>query len=158
MRRPSPASPTQKQSSGASWPCRAQTAAFASSTRARTSRARLLRLSRPLGPRCCNATRSAVVPWAAGRLHSPDDAQVEPREVNVGRRAIASVEHLATGSPHEPSSGGLLLLCQDAVARDREPVLAPPPNAQRRADDRSACKQQPAATGPGVANEQSQVR
>jgi len=29
----------------------------------------------------------------------PDDAQGEPREVDVGRRAIASVGHLTTGSP-----------------------------------------------------------
>jgi hypothetical protein len=36
-----------------------------------------------------NATHSAVRPRVAGRLHGPDDAQVEPREVDVGRRAIA---------------------------------------------------------------------
>ena len=143
--------PTQERSSGGAGHVARRLPRSPASTRARTGRARLLRLSRPLGPRCCNATRSAVVPWAAGRLHSPDDAQVEPREVNVGRRAIASVEHLATGSPHEPSSGGLLLLCQDAVARDREPVLAPPPNAERGSDDRSARKQQSAASVPGVA-------
>jgi hypothetical protein len=52
---------------------------------------------------------------------------------------------------HEPSSGGLLLLLQDAVARHREPVPAPPPNAERGSDDRSARKQQPAASVPGVA-------
>jgi len=41
-------------------------------------------------PRYCNATtHSAVLPRAAGRLHGPDDAEVEPREVDVGRRAIA---------------------------------------------------------------------
>jgi len=47
------------------------------------------------------ATHSAVGPRAGGRLHGPDDAQVEPREVDVGRRAIASVGHLTTGSPRE---------------------------------------------------------
>jgi len=71
-----------------------------------------------------------------------------------GDRAITRPPAAALLECHEPSNGGLLLLCQDAVARDREPVLAPPPNAQRRADDRSACKQQPAATGPGVALQQ----
>ena len=35
------------------------------------------------------ATHSAVVSRTAGRLHGPDDAQVEPREVDVERRAIA---------------------------------------------------------------------
>ena len=62
-------------------------------------------------PRCCFrrasgcwfATHSAVLPWAGGRLHGPDDAQVEPREVAVGRRAIASVELLTTGSPRKRS-------------------------------------------------------
>ena len=68
-----------------------------------------------------------------------------------GDRAITRPPAAALLECHEPSNGGLLLLCQDAVARDREPVLVPPPNAQRRADDRSVCKQQPAATGPGVA-------
>jgi hypothetical protein len=36
-----------------------------------------------------NATHSAVVSWAAGRPHGPDDAEVEPGEVDVGRRATA---------------------------------------------------------------------
>jgi len=40
-------------------------------------------------PRHRNATHSPVVPWAGGRLHGPDDAQVEPREVAVGRRATS---------------------------------------------------------------------
>jgi hypothetical protein len=35
------------------------------------------------------ATHSAVVPGAGGRLHRPDDVQVGPREVAVGRRAVA---------------------------------------------------------------------
>ena len=52
----------------------------------------------------CYATHSAVLPWAGGRLHGPDDAQVEPREVAVGRRAIASVGLLTTGSPRKASS------------------------------------------------------
>ena len=47
------------------------------------------------------ATHSAVLPWAGGRLHGPDDAQVEPREVAVGRRAIASVGLLTAGSPRK---------------------------------------------------------
>lgn len=44
------------------------------------------------------ATHSPVVPRAGGRLHGPDDAQAKPREVDGGRRAIASVGH-RTGSP-----------------------------------------------------------
>ena len=40
------------------------------------------------------ATHSAVSPRAGRRLRTPDDAQVEPREVDVGRRDIAFVEHL----------------------------------------------------------------
>jgi hypothetical protein len=51
------------------------------------------------------ATDSAVVAWAGGRLHGPDDAQVERREVDLGRRAIASARHLATGSPRMHSRG-----------------------------------------------------
>ena len=45
------------------------------------------------------ATRSAVSPRPAGRLHGPDDAQVDPRDGDIGRRTIASVGHLTTGSP-----------------------------------------------------------
>ena len=62
--------------------------------------------------RSCYATHSAVVPRAGGRLHRPDDAQVEPREVAVGRRAIASVGLLTTGSPRTRSSA-------QARSRDR---------------------------------------
>jgi hypothetical protein len=47
---------------------------------------------------------SAVGPQAGGRLHRPDDAQVGPREVDVGRRAIPSVGHLTTGSPRTQQS------------------------------------------------------
>ena len=65
----------------------------------RLGASRLLRLSRVLRPRYAFATHSAVVPRAGGRLHGPDDAQVEPREVAVGRRAIAFVGLLTTGSP-----------------------------------------------------------
>ena len=36
-----------------------------------------------------------------GRLHSPDDAQVEPREADVRRRAAAFVGHRAAGSPRK---------------------------------------------------------
>jgi len=50
------------------------------------------------------ATHSADVLWAAGRLHGRDDAQVEPRELDVARRAIASLGRLAIGSPRKPSS------------------------------------------------------
>jgi hypothetical protein len=51
--------------------------------------------------RCGYAAHSAVVSRAAGRLHGPDDAQVEPCAVAVGRRAIASVGHLTAGSPRK---------------------------------------------------------
>jgi hypothetical protein len=47
------------------------------------------------------ATYSTVGPQTAGRLYAPDDAQVEPPEVDVGRRATASVGHLTTRSPRE---------------------------------------------------------
>lgn len=47
----------------------------------------------------CFATHSAVVPRAGGRLHGPDDAQVEPPQADLGRPAIASVGHRTTGSP-----------------------------------------------------------
>ena len=50
------------------------------------------------------ATNAIVVPRVGGRLHRPDDAQVEPREAAVGRRAIASVGLLTTGSPRTQSS------------------------------------------------------
>ena len=49
----------------------------------------------------CFATHSAVSPRAGGRLHCPDDAQTEPREAELGRRAIASVAHRTTGSPRK---------------------------------------------------------
>ena len=50
-----------------------------------------------------------------GRLHRPDDAQAEPREVDVGRRAIASVGLLTAGSPRtQPSCLGR---ADDCVAR-----------------------------------------
>jgi hypothetical protein len=45
---------------------------------------------------CHALTRRAV---GGGRLHSPDDAQVDPREVAVERRAIASVGLLTAGLP-----------------------------------------------------------
>jgi len=47
------------------------------------------------------ATHSAVRPRAAGRLHSPDDAQVESREVDVRRRAIALSQGVALLVGHE---------------------------------------------------------
>jgi hypothetical protein len=50
------------------------------------------------------ATHSAVVPGAGGRLHRPDDGQVEPREVAVGRRAIAFLGRLTIGSPRAEES------------------------------------------------------
>ena len=53
------------------------------------------------GARRCFTMHSAVVPRAGGRLHRPDDAQVERREVDVERRAIASVRRLTTGSPRQ---------------------------------------------------------
>ena len=63
-------------------------------------------------PRCCScrasgcwfATHSAVSPRSAGRLHHPDDAQGEPREVDVGDRAAAFVGHRAAGSPRTRAS------------------------------------------------------
>jgi len=51
------------------------------------------------------ATHSAVGPWAGGRLHGRDDALLEPRGVDVGRHAIASVGHLTTGPPRMESRG-----------------------------------------------------
>ena len=58
--------------------------------------------SRPgAGQRDRFATHSAVLPWADGRLHRPDDAQVEPSEVAVGRLAVASAGLLTTGSPRK---------------------------------------------------------
>ena len=52
-----------------------------------------------------NATHSAVVPQAGGRLRGPDGAQVEPREVDGGRRAVAPVGHRVAGSPRSRSPG-----------------------------------------------------
>ena len=51
------------------------------------------------------ATHSAVSPRAGGPLHCPDDAQVEPREAELGRRVIASVAHRTTGSTRLQSRG-----------------------------------------------------
>ena len=65
---------------------------------------------------------------------------------------------------HEPSRCRWLLLSQDdAVVRDRHrgPRALPRPRqtpARPGSDDRSALKQQPAATGPRVANQQSHAR
>ena len=71
---------------------------------------------------CWFATHSTVVPRAGGRLHGRDDAQVEPPEVDVGRRAIASVGHLTTGSPRSQSRGR-------GQPHDR---VSPDPRAARR--------------------------
>ena len=65
------------------------------------SLSRRTRRPRPSVPRYRNATHSAVLPWADGRRHRPDDAHVEPSEVDVGRLAIASVGLLTTGSPRK---------------------------------------------------------
>jgi hypothetical protein len=46
-------------------------------------------------------------------------AQVEPREVGVGRRAIASVGHLITGSPRTRSRLPLRCLDRDERKPDR---------------------------------------
>jgi hypothetical protein len=82
------------ESRRSSRPGAGRTIAFAPAGRRRRRRARLP-----------NATHSTVVPRAGGRLHGPDDAQVEPREVAVGRRAIASVGHLTAGSSRFQSQG-----------------------------------------------------
>jgi len=49
------------------------------------------------------ATHSAVVPRAGGRLRGPDDAQVEPREVDLARRATASIGQRTAGLPRQRS-------------------------------------------------------
>jgi hypothetical protein len=43
------------------------------------------------------------VPRVGGRLHGPDDAQVEPREVDVGRLATALAVRGAAASPRNQS-------------------------------------------------------
>ena len=74
--------------------------------------------------RDCFATYSAVVPRAGGRLHGPDDAQVEPREVDVVRRAIASsVGHRTAGSPRFRSRGRSRRLDRIRVLRPRRPAV-----------------------------------
>ena len=52
------------------------------------------RLAMPCAP------HSAVSQRAGGRLHCADDAQPEPRETGVRRRAAAFVGHRTAGSPH----------------------------------------------------------
>lgn len=47
--------------------------------------------------RCAYATHSVVSPVRRGRLHSPENAQAEPREVDVRRRTTASLGHRAAG-------------------------------------------------------------
>ena len=61
-------------------------------------------LSGRRAPRTSATPRTQPSCRARRRLHGPDDAQAELREVDVGRRAIASVEHLTTGSPRTRSS------------------------------------------------------
>jgi len=98
-----PADPHERRAAAPDWirdPDSARRGSAACSISANASR----RVGRKRSPahhdrRYRNATHSAVGPPAAGRLHCSDDAQVEPREVDVGRRAIASVGHLTTGSP-----------------------------------------------------------
>ena len=53
------------------------------------------------GRSLCHALSRPSV--GGGRPHGSDDAQVEPREVAVGRRAIASVGLPTTGSPRSRS-------------------------------------------------------
>ena len=55
--------------------------------------------------RCRRSQRHALCCLAArgGRLHGPDDAQAEPREADVRRRAAAFGRHRAAGSPREQS-------------------------------------------------------
>jgi hypothetical protein len=91
------------------------------SRRARSGRPRLLRLSRLFWPRYAFATHSAVVPRAGGRLHGPDDAQVEPRQADLGRHAIASVGHRTTGSPRFQSRGRSQPHDRIRVSRRRRP-------------------------------------
>jgi hypothetical protein len=50
------------------------------------------------------ATHSACSPRAVGRLHYRDDGQSSSARLNLGRRAIASLEHRTTGLPRIRSS------------------------------------------------------
>jgi len=97
-------------------------------------------LDRPnAGGRAIAMPRTQPSCRGGGRLHGPDDAQVEPREVDVGRRAIASVEHLTTGSPRKESPGRatpwLSLWRPNATSRRR---AASRRRASRRSRPRSA--------------------
>jgi hypothetical protein len=62
------------------------------------------------------ATHSAVVPWADGRLRGPDDAQVESREVAVGRPLLL-LQGFGLLVCHARASGGWLLLTGGAIVR-----------------------------------------
>ena len=81
------------ESRRSSRPSARRTIAFAPAALGRHRRARLR-----------NATRSAVSPRAAGRLHRPDDAQAEPRELTAARTA-AFIGHETAGSPRKDSPG-----------------------------------------------------
>jgi hypothetical protein len=112
--------------------------------------------SRPAGSEhCCFSRRRPTL--GPGSIVG---ARPSPRSVRGAIVGIASCPPLLC---HESSRCRWLLLSQDdAVVRDRHrgpgALPRPRPNARPRPDDRSALKLQPAATGPRVANEQSQVR
>ena len=82
------------------------------------------------------------MPHAAGRLHGPGNPQVEPREVAVGRRAIASVRHLTTGSPRP---------------QQRRRAIPPPGCGCGPSHRCSPLKESRALTVGAVANQESQA-
>jgi hypothetical protein len=52
-----------------------------------------------------------------GRVHCPDDAQIEPREAELGRGAVASVAQRTAGSPrNELRRAGLISPAQSRVS------------------------------------------
>jgi hypothetical protein len=132
------------------------------------------------------ATASLVSRWPGGRLLHPGDAQAEPLEA-IRIRALLLLHASAYSSGPDRSSrlgdpravrgeqspalrasrhsfatgrgvaAGCCLL-RDAVVVIGSVVLVPPPNARAGADDRSACKQQPAATLRAVAKRSPQSR
>ena len=64
-----------------------------------------------------------------GRLHCPDDAQTEPREAELGRRAIASVAHRTAGLPPVPI---VRVGCVVVTVGDHRTVCSPQPAAAHR--------------------------
>ena len=131
------------------------------SRRARSERAtNASAIAAALASRClCHAL--SCLAGRGGLLDPPDDAQAEPCEADVGRRTAAFAGRRTAGLPRAEESW-LATPYSGSDSRDREPARrrdchfdrgpgAPPPNARAGIDDRSACKQQPAPAGPGVA-------